>query len=1132
VVATGPNACPSLPGTFAVSVTNGPAATITYAGTPYCAAGTASVTHTGTTGGTYSSTLGLSINSSNGTIDLAASTPGTYTVTYSFTSGSCSGAATATVTINALPTVAATEGNSTLNAGATTTYTNTTVGGTWSSSNTAVATVNSSTGVVTGVAQGTATITYTVSSVGCTASAAKTITINAAVPGNTAPVTVADTYSVLKGGTLNVPAPGVLTNDTDANSNTLTAVKVSNPANGTLTFNSIGSFTYVHGGGNNTSDSFSYKANDGITDGNTVTVSITVTATNTAPVTVADSYAVTRGGTLTQAAPGVLANDTDAESNTLSAVKVLDPANGTLTFNSNGSFTYQHNGSNTTGDSFTYKANDGTADGNTVTVNIVISSANNPPVAQNDTYTVTHNGITTVSAPGVLGNDTDLNSDPLTAIKVSNPAYGTLTFNSNGSFTYANTGGSATSDSFTYKVNDGKVDGNTVTVTLNIVRPNQAPVAVADSYNLIRGSTLAVSVPGVLSNDSDSDGNTITAIKISNPSQGTLTFNSNGSFTYVHGGGTNDSDSFAYKVNDGTVDGNIVTVTLTIALPGAAPVIADINKTIFKNQTYTFAAINFTEKFVDLLHDLQKVKIVTLPSSGILKLGGVNVTAGQEIISADLANLSFTPGPDFTGTVSFQYNASCLVGYALAGKNVNITVVEPGIPPVAVADTYTTTRGGTLTIAAPGLLANDTDADGHPLTAIKVSNPSHGSLTLNANGSFTYVHNNGTFTNDSFTYKVNDGYNDSNVATVNISTPLVNIPPVVSNVYITSNSASQIVFNRVDFAAKFADTDTISKIKIVSLPPVGILRVNGILAFAGQELVKFPNVVTFEPPLHWNGTTSFLWNASDGTQYAANDAQVIITVNQPSDPGAKIGLAKQLASTKPNVNGTYDLKFIFTVANFGTNDLDKVSVKDNLALAFNGAEFRVKSVTATGNLRANTGFTGISDTELLLNSSKLVGAEEAKIELDVNVKLLLAGGTFSNSAAAEGTSHITGYKVNDVSTNGLKPDPLQTGDVSPAERTQIKLDLLPSYVPQGFSPNGDGINDKFVVQNADGKHVSLEMYNRWGNPVYKSIDYKNDWGGEVTEGFFLGSGIPDGTYYYIIIIDKKDKYVGFITVNR
>jgi len=1043
VTATATGGCPSTPRTLAVVVNSTPQ--------PGAITGTASVC-AGSTGVSYSvsavanttynwtySGTGATIASGGGTNSISVNyasnaTVGTWSVVATGPNTCPSLPQTFAVTaVNASPTVAAITGTSTVAVGSTTTLANTTAGGVWSSSNTSIATVNS-TGAVTGVAAGDATISYTVTSGGCSAIATKVITVSAG---------------------------------------------------------------------------------------------------NTPPVAVADSYTVARGGTLTQTTPGVLINDTDAENSTLTAVLVLGPANGTLTLNSNGSFTYVHNGTNTFFDSFTYKANDGTNDGNTVNVNITISATNNAPIAQNDTYTVAHNGTTMIAAPGVLNNDTDLNSDPITAIIVTGPVHGTLTLNSNGSFTYINNGGSATSDSFTYKVNDGKVDGNTVTVTLNIVRPNQAPLAVADTYNTSKGSVLTVSAPGVLGNDSDADGNSITAIKVSNPSHGTLVFNSNGSFTYTHDNGSSISDSFEYKVSDGTIEGNTVTVTLFIVAPGALPIISDVNVMVHKDEQYSFTAINFTEKFVDLQqHDLLKVKIVTLPTSGKLRLDGVNVSAGQEILAANLSKLSFTPESNFIGLVSFLYNSSCSVGYALADKNVNMSVVDAGVPPVAVADNYTLSSGNTLTVASPGVLANDIDAGNHTLTAIKVTDPAHGSLTLNANGSFSYTHNAGTATSDTFSYMVNNGYHNSNIVNVNISIPRINIPPVLSNVYYTSNNSSLIVFKRADFSSKFSDTDTMATVRWVTLPSQGILRVNGVPAVPGQELITTPNLVTYEPPLNWSGTTSFLWNASDGTVFATNNAQVIITITQPVDPGAKIGLAKQLASSKANLNGTYDLKFIFTVVNYGTNGLNKVSVKDNLALAFSGAEVKVKGISATGNLRANNAFTGISDTELLLSSSKLNGAEEAKIELDLNVKLGITGGIFSNSATAEGESQINGFKVNDVSTNGLKPDPNLSGDVSPSESTEIKLDILPSYVPAGFSPNGDGTNDKFIIQNADGKQVSLEMYNRWGNRVYRSEDYKNDWGGEVTEGFFLGRDIPDGTYYYIIIIDKKDKYTGFITVNR
>lgn len=95
--------------------------------------------------------------------------------------------------------------------------------------------------------------------------------------------------------------------------------------------------------------------------------------------------------------------------------------------------------------------------------------------------------------------------------------------------------------------------------------------------------------------------------------------------------------------------------------------------------------------------------------------------------------------------------------------------VAPNTAPVAANDSYTTLANTTLTVSAPGVLSNDTDADGNPLTAVKVTNPAHGTLTLNANGSFTYTPAAGYVGSDSFTYKANDGTADSNVATVSIA---------------------------------------------------------------------------------------------------------------------------------------------------------------------------------------------------------------------------------------------------------------------------------------------------------------------------------------------------------------------------
>ncbi|MDO8847993.1 MAG: Ig-like domain-containing protein, partial [Coriobacteriia bacterium] len=111
--------------------------------------------------------------------------------------------------------------------------------------------------------------------------------------------------------------------------------------------------------------------------------------------------------------------------------------------------------------------------------------------------------------------------------------------------------------------------------------------------------------------------------------------------------------------------------------------------------------------------------------------------------------------------------------------------------PVAVADAYSTPVNTAKVVAAPGVLANDTDTESNPLTAIKVTNPSHGSATLNSNGSFTYTPTASWSGTDSFTYKANDGSADSNTVTVTITvTPgaPVTLAPVYRFYNFTNNT--------------------------------------------------------------------------------------------------------------------------------------------------------------------------------------------------------------------------------------------------------------------------------------------------------------------------------------------------------
>src|SRR2546421_2156212 len=253
-------------------------------------------------------------------------------------------------------------------------------------------------------------------------------------------------------------------------------------SHGALTLNADGSFTYTPAANFNGSDSFSYKASDGVAQSNVATVTLTITAVNDAPVSIDDAYSTNEDRPLTVAAPGVLGNDTDVDGDPLRALLVIGPGHGQLTLNADGGFTYTPAPNFNGGDSFTYKTGDGVAQSNVATVTLTITAVNDAPVAVNDAYTTNEDTPLTVVAPGVLGNDTDVDGDALTAALVGGPSHGALTLNADGGFTYTPTANFNGSDTFTHKASDGQSDSNVATVALTITAVNDAPAAVNDPY--------------------------------------------------------------------------------------------------------------------------------------------------------------------------------------------------------------------------------------------------------------------------------------------------------------------------------------------------------------------------------------------------------------------------------------------------------------------------------------------------------------------------------------------------------------------------------------------------------------------------------------------------------------------------
>lgn len=339
---------------------------------------------------------------------------------------------------------------------------------------------------------------------------------------------------------------------------------LTSPISGLLPgFNSgTGDFTYTPDLNFNGSDSFTYKASDAYSSSVTGTVSITVNSVNDAPVANGDADSTDEDVPLTTI--DVLANDTDVDGDALSvsAVDSTSVGGGTVVDNGDGTFDYTPAPDFSGPDTFNYTVSDGNGGTDTAVVTIMVSSTNDAPVADDDSYSTDEDTLLTVSAPGVLDNDSDTENDPLTAVLDTDVSNGTLALNSDGSFDYTPDSDFNGTDSFTYKANDGNADSGVVTVTIDVDDVNDAPVAVGQSIS----TTQNISLPGVLG-ATDVDGDSLTYATTTDPVNGLITFfdSATGAFTYTPNTGFSGSDSFDFKANDSLLDSNIATVSITVS---------------------------------------------------------------------------------------------------------------------------------------------------------------------------------------------------------------------------------------------------------------------------------------------------------------------------------------------------------------------------------------------------------------------------------------------------------------------------------------------------------------------------------------------------------------------------------------
>ena len=726
----------------------------------------------------------------------------------------------------------------------------------------------------------------------------------------------------------------MLANDTNADGNPLTAVLASNPANGSVTLNSDGSFSYTPNAGFFGTDSFTYYDENGPATSNVATVYITVYSVpvanddyyndvenhllvvppyvcgwtdtfadantennalsnvpnvnevgtlfqktygplnaawidafyeagvtviavwNTTPTSSALTEAANLGLTILVSnnldtlmqevaqygAVSVLANDTNADGNPLISVLNSGPANGTLLyFNADGTFCYMPNPGFYGTDSFTYYDANGPICSNVATVYITIYSV---PVAVNDNYIVAPGATLTVSAPGVLANDTNVDGNPLTAVLQTGPSHGSLTLNANGSFSYTPKAGFSGTDSFTYYDTNGLAISNVATVTITV---NNVPVAYNDNYNAVSGTTLNIGAPGVLANDIMAGGNPLTAVLKTGPANGTLTLNSNGSFSYTPKAGFSGTDTFTYYDTIASVKSNVATVTITVY---SVPVANNDNYKVVCGTTLNIGAPGVLTNDTNADGNPLTAVLKTGPSHGSLTLNANG-------------SFSYTPTAGFYGTDTFTYYD---VNGPAISNTATVTILVYSVP-VANPDEYSAIENQQLNVNnAQGVLANDYDADGDTMTAALYAGPADGTLALNLDGSFSYLPTVGFFGVDTFEYTASDSNATSSPALVTIT--VYSVPVANSDTYtvVTGNTLTgNVLTNDTN-----ADGNTLSAVLSTG-------AASGTLTFPGD------GTFSYTPHAGFVGTDGFTYSAMNGP---ATSTITTVTINVLGVPTA------------------------------------------------------------------------------------------------------------------------------------------------------------------------------------------------------------------------------------------------------
>jgi gliding motility-associated-like protein len=452
---------------------------------------------------------------------------------------------------------------------------------------------------------------------------------------------------------------------------------------------------------------------------------------------------------------------------------------------------------------------------------------------------------------------------------------------------------------------------------------------------------------------------------------------------------------------------------------------------------------------------------------------------GTVVVNSD-GSYMYTPNSNYNGSDSFTVTVSDGNG----GTNtvtVNVTVTPVNDAPVATATPIVTAEDTPVNGAVTA-----TDVDGDVLTFSKTTDPTHGTVVVNSDGSYTYTPSANYNGIDSFTVTVSDGNGGTNTVTVNVTVTLINHKPVAVDDATESTNEDTVLNGNV--SANDSPSRDGGNTWALATNPIH-----------GTATVNVDGTYTYIPNVNYAGNDSFTYVISDKDGDISTATVTISVLALPE-------IIKTASKPRRNNDGTFSWVYTILLINDTDQKIDSVQVIDNLDNVFvdKGCTYEVTSKTASGQLTANGLYNGSSIVSLLVEGGSIAANVTDTITFEVRVDTHGQKDTVVvfNQATLNGESLNSRFSIKSNSK-------MNSNKLEPTETDIPEVDI---FVPDGFSPNGDGINDKYVITHSAALKIDLEVYNRWGNLVYKSSDYQNEWDGKGM-GNLLGQDLPTGTYF-------------------